>query len=386
MLPAVGAPTGPEYALSMIRGGLAALLVLAVACGKNGDQRPTTAADLDSVKDAKHEGAVTMKLAGTVDSAYTAMLASGPGDLWVGANRQGVEIWRGDKREREVSVAGVITELFVADGQPVIVYAAPQVYEIGAQGFRPGAPTPRQLATGVTGMPSGSRYLVERASWSPDGSALFVLAKLGLSRRRGAPGAGTAPGQRLLEIAPDGTMTRAIETVDASGIQRLVASERWLVVAGPALVALDRRDLSRHELAPLHAGNVLAARFSGDGRLFAVATMDGIVHLWRVTDDGFQAVGAWQAQPAGGAPLAGRATALAFDPAHPRLAVGGSGGVIRLWGLGKNVPDAAEAEYVIHDPHDRPIQIVAIAFSADGRLLRASQSHEQKVYQIAIDG
>ena len=370
----------------MIRGGLAALLVLVAACGKNGDQRPTTAADLDPVRDAKQERAVTMKLAGTVDSAYTAMLASGPGDLWVGANRQGIEIWRGDQRDREVSVAGVITELFVAAGQPVLVYAAPHVYEIGAQGFRPGAPTPRQLATGVTGLPSGARYVVERATWSPDGGELFVIARLGLSRRRGAPGAGSAPGLRLLEMAPDGTMTRAIDTVDASGVQRLVASKRWLVVAGPTLVAVNRRDLSQHALAPLHAGNVLAADFSGDGKLFAVATMDGKAHLWRVSDDGFDEVGSWQAQPPGDVPLAGRATALAFDPAHPRLAVGGSGGVIRMWRLGKNVPDAAEAEYVIGDPHDRAIQIVALAFSADGRVLRASQSHEPKVYQIAIDG
>jgi len=155
----------------MIRGGLAALLVFVAACGKNGDQRPTTA-NLDPVRDAKQERAVTMKLAGTVDSAYTAMLASGPSDLWVAANRQGIEIWRGDRREREVTVAGVITELFVADGQPAVVYAAPHVYEIGAQGFRPGAPTPRQLATGITGLPSGARYVIEHATWSPDGGVL----------------------------------------------------------------------------------------------------------------------------------------------------------------------------------------------------------------------
>lgn len=107
---------------------------------------------------------------------------------------------------------------------------------------------------------------------------------------------GEAPGTAVLAISPDG---------------------RWL--AGPALWRLSPPARVAVPGAPEPPA---AAAFSADGSLLALAGPDG-VRLWHLADEAAPALGAWH----GGSRAA---TALAFHPRRPLLAVAYANGVVML--------------------------------------------------------
>lgn len=103
-----------------------------------------------------------------------------------------------------------------------------------------------------------------------------------------------------------------------------------------------------------------SAQFSSDGQTLAIASPDGEVHLWDVSDPGHPRS---KGKPfdAGGRPT----TALAFSPDGRLLAAVERERTVRLW----DVTDTAKPRYLGRPVTDRNARITAVAFSSDTRLL-----------------
>jgi WD40 repeat protein len=102
-----------------------------------------------------------------------------------------------------------------------------------------------------------------------------------------------------------------------------------------------------------HTGWAMGLAFSPDGRLLASTSLDGTVKLWSLSL-GTETLAA-------SVPPAGFGTRVAFSPKSPEFMVSGGDGAARLW-------DAVSGELRLElEGHE--LELLAVAFSADGKLL-----------------
>ena len=118
-----------------------------------------------------------------------------------------------------------------------------------------------------------------------------------------------------------------------------------------------------------HESAVRQVAFSGDGKLLASASDDG-VRVWHVDADG---------ATSGGALLGGAANALAFRADGRLLATGGRDRIVRLWSVGEDEPPREVGALRGHDG-----TVWDLAFSPDGKLLvSAAEDRTARVWDLA---
>ncbi len=180
------------------------------------------------------------------------------------------------------------------------------------------------------------RGAVSALAWSPDGRLLASAGAGSAVLWRIGPGAAparlwTAPAPSAVGVRPAVAFSpngRALAIADGIGtisIWRLTCTQRGVdpATSGP-MVLCERRRL----VAP---GRTTALAWSGDGAYLAVGTVEGRVGVWRTAGvDRASGKGAGQAWPRVTRALGSHIWALAWSPALPTLAVGGSDGTVRL--------------------------------------------------------
>jgi len=203
----------------------------------------------------------------------------------------------------------------------------------------------------------GDSYRLAGAGWTPDGAELWVsLEKLIPRAPRGEPAEEPeGPSVRYLVLDAQLRLVREPAGPGLTAWQKVLATDRWIVLSGGGLAAQSRSDPGR-VVELVRAG---ASAFAlAPGRRFLVAVETGAVHVWR-TDD-WTEVARWDA----GQPLA---SPVAVSADGGLVAVGDPSGAVEVWRL-----DAGAAARAGQAP-SRGRQLTALAFSPDGaRLATAS--------------
>lgn len=179
------------------------------------------------------------------------------------------------------------------------------------------------------------RGAVSALAWSPNG---YLLASAGAGSAavwrigpRGAPArlwaalAPSAVGVRpAVAFSPDGRALAVADGIGTVSVWRLTRAQG----VDPATSAAVAPTLGRRLLAP---GRTTALAWSDDGAYLAVGTVEGRVSVWHTADmvrTGGK--GAGQAWPRVTRALGSHIWTVAWSPALPILAAGGSDGTVRL--------------------------------------------------------
>jgi WD40 repeat protein len=189
--------------------------------------------------------------------------------------------------------------------------------------------------------------------FSPDGQHLFSAA-MSSDRKGEVKVWDAASGRELLSFpGPFGDVL----SIDLSPDGRRLVSSHW---DGGTVKVWDAA--RGRQLLSFNAGNtVWSVAFSPDGKTFATAAWDGLVHLWDATDG--RVLRSFRGH-------ADRAYAVRFSPDGLTLASGGMDCTVRLWDLRSGRQRAALRG------HTRTV--FSVAFSPDGRTL-ASGSGDNMV-------
>jgi WD40 repeat protein len=234
---------------------------------------------------------------------------------------------------------------------------------------------------------------------SPDGTILFVDLSTGAIHA--AVGGHTANVQSV-RYSPNGRML--VSTADDGKV-----------------VVWDAKTAQPSEPLSGHAGRPTQGVFSADGRTLYTSSLDGTVLAWdlgsqrrfgrpfttgaarastppwtapltpplAISPDGSEfaartagrsvgifSVDTLQRRTSLTLPRAATITALAWSPAGSELAVGGDGGVLQLWDV-SGVPHLVRALSTLRPPSHFLEGVQSAAFSADGRLIAASDATQR---------
>lgn len=234
---------------------------------------------------------------------------------------------------------------------------------------------------------------------SPDGTILFVDLSTGAIHR--AAGGHTANVQSV-RYSPNGRML--VSTADDGKV-----------------VVWDSKTAQPSQTLLGHAGRPTQGVFSADGRTLYTSSLDGTVLAWdlgsqrrfgrpfttgaarastppwtapltpplAISPDGSEfaartagrsvgifSVDTLQRRTSLTVPRAATITALAWSPAGSELAVGGDGGVLQLWDV-SGVPHLVRALRTLRPPSHFLEGVQSVAFSADDRLIAASDATER---------
>jgi DNA-binding SARP family transcriptional activator/WD40 repeat protein len=171
----------------------------------------------------------------------------------------------------------------------------------------------------------------------------------------------TVPGGQVQEVV----FSRDGHTLYTSSVAGLVLE--WDLTGRRSFgrrVALSRPAPCCDPVAPLAPPLAL----SPDGTTFAIRLGTSTVGLFSAQT--LQRRGSFTVKPAGAV-----ITALAWSPTAPQLAVGGSSGLVQLWrtdGASRVARSLTGLQAVLREPE----AIQALAFSLDGRLIAASDTHK----------
>lgn len=133
--------------------------------------------------------------------------------------------------------------------------------------------------------------------------------------------------------APDSNGRRRFLKALSPDGRTLALSDR---AVGIALISAARGTLAARLNSALDdaEGPARAFAYSPDGRMLAVGTSQGQIHLWSVDEPA--------AHPLGLPNHSGMVTALAFDPTGRYLATNGSGKLVGIWDL-RRIQQALES-------------------------------------------
>jgi hypothetical protein len=175
--------------------------------------------------------------------------------------------------------------------------------------------TPPQILLGHAGTVTG-------VAFSPDGLSLFSG---GLDGRLSQWDVETGQGEELMKGRAGSLQALSYAKADGS-----------LALAGDAL-SLRRPDGSVLALSG-HHGGALCVAFSADGTLLASGGRDGVVRLWRTSDD--EELASFEGH-------AGPVRAVAFGPDRRFVYSGGADGTLRRWAVARSLATSG-AQQLLH--------------------------------------
>ena len=178
----------------------------------------------------------------------------------------------------------------------------------------------------------------------------------------------TVPGGQVQEVV----FSREGQTLYTSSVAGLVLE--WDLTGGRSFgrrFALSRPAPLRGPVAPLAPPLAL----SPDGTTFAIRLGTSTVGLFSAQT--LQRRESFTVKPNGAV-----ITALAWSPTAPQLAVGGSSGLVQLWRT-DGTPRLARSLTGLQAALGQPEAIQALAFSPDGRLIAASDTHKTLSLDLA---
>ena len=125
---------------------------------------------------------------------------------------------------------------------------------------------------------------------------------------------------QVWRVATAERRTALVEGMSSVGLYAIATGGDAEVSYGPGrpLRLRPSEDASTREL---HQGKLSALTMSGDGRVVVAADVDDTVRVWRVV----------RPSDASHPLIDANVLTLAYDPAHDRLALGGTAGLVRLW-------------------------------------------------------